>query len=250
MNPSEASRRQTAMPVERPRDAERHRARDPWSLLSVVNAMLRARAAVLGTALLLAAAVAGVTLLRPRSSSASASFTAQGRVGAAGLSNLAAQFGLAVPNGDAQGPQFYVDLLQTRQILHDVVDTAYILPTDGGRTQGTIADFFGVSEPSPELRRESAIDRLRRQIATSVSPKTGVVTFTVTTTDPLVSRQVADRLLTLLNRFNLQTRQSQAAAERRFTQQRLDEAARELRLAESRLLAFLQRNRQFANSPE
>ena len=46
----------------------------------------------------------------------------------------------------------------------------------------------------------------------------GVVTFEVETFNPQLSAKIAQRLLDLLNRFNLETRQSQAAAERRFTE--------------------------------
>jgi uncharacterized protein involved in exopolysaccharide biosynthesis len=57
-------------------------------------------------------------------------------------------------------------------------------------------------------------------------------------------------ILDRLNWFNLVTRQSQAGAERRFMEGRLDEARAELRTAEDRLQNFLQRNRDFRNSPE
>jgi uncharacterized protein involved in exopolysaccharide biosynthesis len=251
MNPTEATRRPAALPVERARDAERRHVPDQLSVLRIVNTLLRHRATVVATALLFGAAVASVTLLKPRTYSASASFVAQGRSGASGLSGLAAQIGLAVPVAEgAQSPQFYLDLIQSREILRDVVDSNYAVPTDTGLARGTLADFFAVSEPTAALRREAAMDRLRSRLTAALSPKTGVVTYRVTTQYASLTHQISERIVTLLNRFNLQTRQSQAAAERKFTSQRLDEAAQELRLAENRLLMFLQRNRQFANSPE
>jgi uncharacterized protein involved in exopolysaccharide biosynthesis len=53
-----------------------------------------------------------------------------------------------------------------------------------------------------------------------------------------------------VNQFNLQTRQTQAAAERRFVEGRLEEAQAELMQAEEVLESFLQRNRAFSNSPQ
>jgi uncharacterized protein involved in exopolysaccharide biosynthesis len=44
-------------------------------------------------------------------------------------------------------------------------------------------------------------------------------------------------------------RQSQASAERKFTEARLAEGAEELRIAENRLQGFLQGNREFGGSP-
>jgi uncharacterized protein involved in exopolysaccharide biosynthesis len=61
---------------------------------------------------------------------------------------------------------------------------------------------------------------------------------------------VAERVLDLVHRFNLETRQSQALAERRFIEARLAETERELVASEGRLQAFLERNRRYDNSPD
>jgi uncharacterized protein involved in exopolysaccharide biosynthesis len=76
-----------------------------------------------------------------------------------------------------------------------------------------------------------------------------VVTIQVETDNPQLSAGIAQRILDLLNRFNLETRQSQAAAERRFTERRLAEAKLELLEVENRLQAFLEINRDLGTSP-
>src|SRR5262249_12779384 len=58
------------------------------------------------------------------------------------------------------------------------------------------------------------------------------------------------QLLAEMNTFNMESRQSQAGAERRFVEQRLNELKDSLRAAEDRLQAFLQRNRDYENSPQ
>ena len=65
-----------------------------------------------------------------------------------------------------------------------------------------------------------------------------------------LSVAMARRLIELVNDFNLKTRQSNAAAESRFVQGRLDETETSLYEAEDQLRAFLETNRQFGNSPE
>jgi len=67
---------------------------------------------------------------------------------------------------------------------------------------------------------------------------------------PELSVQVAERLLGLVNEFNLQTRQRQANAEREFVTLRLVEARAELAVAEDSMQAFLQSNRRIENSPQ
>jgi uncharacterized protein involved in exopolysaccharide biosynthesis len=72
----------------------------------------------------------------------------------------------------------------------------------------------------------------------------------VTLPRPDSAQHVASRVLAELTHFVLESRQTQLAAELRFTQRRLDEAAAELRTAERQLQIFLQTNRNFQNSPE
>ena len=100
------------------------------------------------------------------------------------------------------------------------------------------------------MREEAGIARLRGLIRTSIVHQTGVITATVTTPDARLAQQVAARLLELVNRFNLESRRSQATQERRFTERRLAEVRQDLRFAENRLLDFLRRNRNYHNSPE
>ncbi len=57
-------------------------------------------------------------------------------------------------------------------------------------------------------------------------------------------------MVQLVNEFNLRTRQSQAAAERRFIEHRVEQVRSEFRAAEDDLQNFLQNNRAFQNSPE
>jgi uncharacterized protein involved in exopolysaccharide biosynthesis len=76
------------------------------------------------------------------------------------------------------------------------------------------------------------------------------VKLSVTTRWPSVSLALAERLVQSVNQFNLETRKSQAAAERRFVEVQVGEAERALREAEDRLQSFLQRNRAIADSPE
>jgi tyrosine-protein kinase Etk/Wzc len=250
MSVSESPRRPAAIPADRARDTPA-RTSDPLSLLRLLNAVLRGRALIVGTALAVAAAVVTFGLALPRKYSATASFVPQGSSAASNLTGIAAQFGISVQGGeDTQSPQFYVDLVSSRLILRDVVDTTYLFHADAGARRGTLADFFGVPARAPALRREEAIDHLRRHLSTTVAPKTGVITLTVSTSDAELSSQIARRVLTLLNRFNLETRQSQAAAERRFTERRLAEVRGDLRAAENRLQEFLQRNRLYRDAPE
>ncbi len=91
-------------------------------------------------------------------------------------------------------------------------------------------------------------------VSVSTGRETGLVEVSVQTPWAGLSELLARRILERVNAFNLQTRQSRAAAERGFVEDRLAEARDSLRAAEDRLESFLESNRQFlanrSSSPE
>ncbi len=169
----------------------------------------------------------------------------------AGLSGIAAQFGVRVPTGDAtQSPQFYADLIRSHQVLDAVAATPFHYRSGGTDRQVRLDDVFEASGKTPALRRENTIAALDRNITVGIGRETGVVRISVSTPDPALSVVVAERLLELINTFNLESRQSRASAERKFTQARMQEVESELRASEARLEAFRRENRQYLNSPD
>jgi uncharacterized protein involved in exopolysaccharide biosynthesis len=226
---------------------------DEVSFLAIANVLLRHRRLVLGWALLGLILVVGIALLLPRHYTARSSFMPQTRTQAGSLTGLAAQFGFALPltaTDGGQSPAFYSDLVKSRTILGGVVDSQFEYQTDRGPTRGTLVDFYRSKGSTPALRRDAAIRKLGDEIDATTVQKTGVVDLAVTVRQPGLAVQINQRLLDLINQFNLRTRQSQAAQERRFTERRLAEVRQDLRGAEDRLQQFLQRNRDIRNSPD
>ena len=220
------------------------------SVFALFSDVLRRRVWVVRAVLVTVVAAVLLTVLRPRTYTSSATFLPQSRRGGSSLSGLAAQLGLSVPNGDAmQSPQFYVDLLRSRPILHAAVDTRYAFTTDSGAVHGTLADVYAVPAGRPAARRDAAARRLSDDMEVTSSTRTGVITLKVEARDPQLAQQVVARLIALLNEYNVRTRKSQATAERAFTEQRLDDARAELRRAENRLQDFLVQNREFRRAP-
>lgn len=212
------------------------------SLLSLLTALLRRRALIVWSSLLCAVIFTGIALIGDREWTSVVSFFPQGKKAGGNLSALAAQFGVGVGTADAtESPNFYADLVKSRAILADVVDSGVAVAPDGKRVD--IAEAFKIKTTAPALRRDMAIKNLNGAIAVSTSAKTGVVTMRVTSTSPQLSAGIGVRLLDLLTRFNQNTRRSQASAERKFTEERLSVAKRELREAEDVLSRFLEVNR-------
>lgn len=221
------------------------------SALGLAIVVLRYRALVLLTAVLTVAVVVGVTLLLPRTYTSDSTFMPTAKKTPTGLSGLAAQFGFTLPTTDpGQSPAFYVDLATSHSLLGQLVSATYRFDRDGRPVDGTLIDFYKSKGDTPGRRRDAAIRKLKDDVDATTNQKTGVVNVAITSRQAQLSVQINQKLLDLLNDFNLRTRQSQAAQERRFTERRLDEVRQDLRAAEDRLQQFLQRNRDLINSPE
>jgi uncharacterized protein involved in exopolysaccharide biosynthesis len=244
----------TSVSLERDEDSrDNRRSSDPatLSLLTLMTTALEHRVSILRWAVVTAATVSVVSLMTPRTYTVAASFVPQGRRSPSGVSGLAAQLGISVPTDPGQSPSFYADLLKSRPILEAVAESSYTLVAEGGDSvTGTLATVLKIDDETEILKRDAAVEELTKAVAVGVTPRTGVVSVDVKTRYPNLSVQISRRLLDLLNSFNLGTRQSQAAAERRFVEGRLQDAKQALRQAEDALQAFLLRNRDFRNAPE
>lgn len=225
------------------------------SVLRLANVLLRHRRLIVATVVAVAFLVVAVTIVLPRTYTSTTSFTPEsGAAQVSQLSGLASQFGINIPTGQAgQSPQFYADLLRGRELLREVVVSKFEARSGGpeaGRFEGDLVAILGINEDDRRLAVSKTIDELRELIGVSMHPETGVVELSVTTRWPDLSRQVAARMIELVNRFNLERRQSQASDERAFIEEQLARAESALYSAEDSLERFLERNRRYENSPQ
>lgn len=222
----------------------------PTTLFGLLAVLARGWRRIVAWGLLAGAITAGLTLASTQFWTSRASFTPQQRrVGAAGnLSGLAAQFGVQVPGGDGtQSVFFYAELIRSRELMREVVTASY---PGSGRTPRPLVAWLDVKGETEALRVDNAIRRFLQRLVVSADAKTNIVRMSVSVKDPVLARQVAEGILERVNRYNLEKRQSQARAERVFSERRLREMKRELEQAEDRLQAFRQGNRTFLGSSD
>jgi uncharacterized protein involved in exopolysaccharide biosynthesis len=228
---------------------------DEVSLVEIANSVLRNWRVVVVLPVLLMLMAAAWSFTQDRRYAATASFMPQAGEsrGVGGAAALAQQFGVNLgTERPGQSPQFYVDLLRSRTVLQAAVESEYHFPTDEGQTwRGSLIQYWELDEEGisgASWRRATEI--LSDAISAAVSRETGVVRLAVSSDHPALAEQIAERLLDLLNEFNLEVRQGRAQEEGRFISSRLTEAQAELRAAEGALQDFLRQNREFGNSPE
>jgi len=225
------------------------------SLLELGNVLLKRWKLVVGLPLAAAFVAAVISLIIPPQFTASAVFVpeeeSRGVNLPAGLAGLASQFGVSIPGGGGSSPRFYADVIESRTLRDEVLQARYPDPrSDAAGDSATLLDILDVDGDDPLERLEKGRERLRETVSISVDNETSVVSVAVETKFPGLSAAVANHILDLLNRFNLETRQSNAQERRRFIEERMDAAEDELRLAEEELKRFLEQNRRFENSPE
>jgi uncharacterized protein involved in exopolysaccharide biosynthesis len=221
------------------------------TLLDVVNVLLRYRLSIILIPLLFMAAGVALSMSQPRLYRADGAFMLQDATnGRTRVSGLAAQFGVSVAGGAQDVPQLYADLLVSRRFMRQLARTRFEFTAGGTRHSGTPDRIFGIEETTPQRREWATLEMLRNSVSSDVNPMTGVVSVAVSTPWPAFSEQIGQRILEMVTQFNVSTRQSQAAAERRFTEARLNEARGELRSAENALQNFMETNRRFDNAPQ
>ncbi|MFC1540360.1 hypothetical protein ACFL41_02575 [Gemmatimonadota bacterium] len=193
-----------------------------------------------------------LTFLSPRTYTSEASFVPQSaEEGQSITAGLAAQLGFSMFTGvTGHSPEFYVELITSRSIMTSVVESRFTVIQDGREIVGSIIEFLEITGDLHGENTENALVELDQMIATSLARDTGVVTVSISSQWPDLSLQVNDLILQLLNEFNLETRQLQASAERKFIEGRLVIVQDSLRTSEDALLTFLQQNRRYEDSHE
>jgi uncharacterized protein involved in exopolysaccharide biosynthesis len=226
-----------------------------WPYLAFAS---RWRRALLVIPVLAALAIGALSLFTTRKYQSAASFIPQDTKsgGSSGsLGAIAAQFGvsqlasLATSGGGAAASPFYAALVDSREILHTIVVTDYSLD-QLHHFHGNLVQYYKVKAPTPIEAELRAMKMLKTRILDiSTDRTTGVVTVKITTDDPQLTAAIGTRLFQLLDDFNQRRRQTQASAERDFSDQRLTDAQNDLLKAEAALADFELRNRSIAESP-
>lgn len=149
---------------------------------------------------------------------------------------------------DGPSGEFYADVLTSQELLVATLKSEY----DDPRAPGTKRPLLDIVEPkgeSPGQRLGNATRALRRKTTIELTRRSGIVKLTVRLRDPALAADVANTMLVLLNKFNLDRRQRTSADQRRFAELRLLTARRELDSIASVRQAFLEENRALSNSP-
>jgi alpha-tubulin suppressor-like RCC1 family protein/uncharacterized protein involved in exopolysaccharide biosynthesis len=164
------------------------------------------------------------------------------------FSGLAAQFGIDVSGGGGgESIDFYARLARSRALLEEVAQTEFAIPETGRRA--TLVELYG-QDGSETTRLRNTVDLLARRVGVDADINAGVISVYTRATHASLAEQINRAILDGVNRFNLERRQSQAAAERRFVEAQVARAREDLNRAEAEISEFMQSNRRYEEWPQ
>lgn len=173
----------------------------------------------------------------------------RGAVGVGGLAAAAAAVGVSIP-GQESADAAYVDILTSRWLREQVLRTSFTFKVktwrfgqEEVRTQ-TLYDFLQAKNYDRAVVALKACTSVNRDL------KSKLLTISVETISPELSQQIAQRMVRLLDEFVVAKARTRGGAKAAFAEKRLIEARQELVEAESELLKFLDKNRNYVISPD
>jgi uncharacterized protein involved in exopolysaccharide biosynthesis len=167
-----------------------------------------------------------------------------------GLSGIISQLGGSVGGDPSESPNFYVELLSSRELLTRLIQSKFPNPrTDTPNDSATLLTILRIKRADPKRQLELAVKKMRDASQAGMDPKTNLVWFSVDAQWPELSSQIGNRLIELVSSFNRETRVSRAKSKRTFLQMRHDSAQTALRETEERQRVFYEQNRGFISAP-
>jgi uncharacterized protein involved in exopolysaccharide biosynthesis len=204
---------------------------------------------------------AGAAALWPKTWTATTSFVPEQALGSNNAGLLGALGGIGSLLGEAGGgasalarlkdgpsTEFFADVMTSNELLSETLRTPFIDPAEHG-VKRPLLELIDVDGDTPERRFGNALRKFRKKVLVVISRKSSIVNLSVTLRDPALSAAVANRMLELLNRFNLERRQRSSTEQRRFAEGRLGTAKIELDSVERMKQSFLDSNRNYYASP-
>jgi uncharacterized protein involved in exopolysaccharide biosynthesis len=165
-----------------------------------------------------------------------------------GMSGLASQLGIGSSRDPSVSPDFYAQLLDSRELLTRIVTSRFADPRASGDS-ATLVQIYRIRSRDPERAVESAIKKLHQAMWVTFDAKTDFVVLRVDARWPGLSAEIANRAVRLVGAFNKEQRYSRARAKREFLEGRVADAQAELRVAEDSLESLYERNRLWQSSP-
>lgn len=224
--------------------------REETSLLAFFSILLAHRRMIALCALLGTIIFAAFAWSKTEKYESRASFIVKGAASPVQIPNSATSLGLALTaSADfQQSVVFYSDLAAANVILRSVAKENYATTKSKG-VQHPLPDVLGIKYKNPKEGIDQAALYLAHNVSSAISARSGLVTISVATPDPLLSQEIATKILYEIGIWSRANAHQQAVHERQFTEGVANDARVKLDQAEQALATFRTTNRDI-NAPE
>ncbi len=225
---------------------------EPVSLFAVAGLFVRDARLVLGLPLLAFIVVAGMSMLQTPDFIATSRFmTTQSDQFRPGGNNSGLLSQLGVLMNESRGPSgdYFASVVRSGAVVRQMAGDTFEVTVDGEVRRGTYAELVEEESMEPAAARRQSEALIRRNTVTDEERGTGFIVVSTAAPWPALAAAVNRRLLEVVNEFNMEQRQTQAAVERAFVEDVLAEKEADLVEAERELQQFLETNQQYEGSP-
>lgn len=172
-------------------------------------------------------------------------------LGAAGpLAGLATQLGMGSGAEPSESPNFYVELMQSRELLTRLLQSRFHDPRSASPADSaTLLDILRLRGSDPKRKLEKGIKKMSKSLNGDFDILTNVVFLDVDARWPELSSAIANRTIELVSNFNSEQRVSRVRSKRVFLEGRVAKARADLDGAQARLRQFNEQNRSWRSAP-
>jgi len=163
-----------------------------------------------------------------------------------GLSNLASLTGLSF--GQSTMEQLFPDIILSEAVLREVIFTKY--STEKFAQPVNLIEYWEIDGDSVAEQYEITLEKFRKELTVDYDRKTNVVTVELVMREPLLTAEVVNKILSVLDEYIRTKRITNATEQRKWIEQRLKQVQRDLEDAEIKLKDFRERNRIVTMSPQ
>ena len=158
-----------------------------------------------------------------------------------GLGKLA---GIDIGAGSAaQSQEMYMGIIFSKRLLDEVIYHEYEFEDEGQLKKQNLVQFFEIDEEDEREISEKVLKIMREgAIAVNISADNDILYLDVTTENPFLSAQIADKIIDILNRIVKNEVQKEYRQKLAYLETRLNQIQDSLKIAENDLMIFLERN--------
>lgn len=204
-----------------------------FSLGALLGILVRRRSLIiLGTAIATVVAILLALFVLPRRYAATASLLPEAESSASPLGALLGQAGLSFGLGlftEGGSNEVQREILGSYRVCQRVVDALDLIAA---------YDLQSLHAKSPAAAEQEAVARLQASLKLEIEDGSGVLRIVAAAPTAALARQIVERLITELDRFNLEALQEQGARKERFLAERLSVAQAALAEARKALADF------------